>query len=90
MLPHDRNGLCRGDVEAWRPIVLPIGSVEVLLDDLLPPRESIATAHEENYDRSRPTQSRRPLRSPLQWHVASRLIPSTLLLSSRQSGSSAR
>jgi len=35
--PH-RNRLCRRDVVARTPVVLPIGSVEVFLDELLPPR----------------------------------------------------
>ena len=42
MLPYHRDGLGRGDVISWRPVVLPLGAVEVFLDDLLPPRESVA------------------------------------------------
>ena len=45
MLADNRNGLGRGDVVARSPIVLPSGSVEVFLDDLLPPRESVSSAH---------------------------------------------
>ncbi len=45
MLADDRDWLGRRDVVARRPVVLPIGSLEVFLDDLLPPRESVATAH---------------------------------------------
>jgi hypothetical protein len=45
ILADDRDGLGQGDVEAWRPVLLPIGSLEVFLDDLLSPRQSVATAH---------------------------------------------
>lgn len=45
MLPHDRNGLCRSDVVPRRPVVSPIGSVKLFLDDLLPSRKSVASAH---------------------------------------------
>jgi len=33
------------DVISRRPVVLPIGSIEVFLDDLLPARKSVASAH---------------------------------------------
>jgi len=45
MLADHRDGLGRGDVEAWRPVVLPLGSVEVFFDDLLPSRKSVTSAH---------------------------------------------
>ena len=52
MLPHDRNGLCRGDVETGIPVVGVRGHVEVFLDKLLPTRQSVASAHAEDYGRS--------------------------------------
>src|SRR4029077_12061915 len=45
MLPDYRDGLSWGDVVAWRPVVLPLGSAEVFFDDLLPSREFVPTAH---------------------------------------------
>ena len=38
-----RDGLGGRDVEPWRPIVIPRGGVEPLLDDLRPPRKPVAT-----------------------------------------------
>jgi hypothetical protein len=52
MLPHDRNGLCRGDVETGIPVVGVRGHVEVFLYKLLSTRESVAPAHGEDYGRS--------------------------------------
>jgi hypothetical protein len=45
VLPDNRNLLGRRDIVARTPIVIPRGSLEVLLDDLLPPRQSVASAH---------------------------------------------
>ena len=42
MLPDHWNGLRPGDVVSRRPVGLPFGSVEVFLDDLLSPRQSVA------------------------------------------------
>ena len=47
MLANHWNGLGRGDVVPRVPVVLPIGSVEVLLDDLFSPGQSVAAAHWE-------------------------------------------
>jgi hypothetical protein len=44
ILPDYWNGLRRGDVESRRPVV-PRSSLEIPLDELLPARQSIATAH---------------------------------------------
>jgi hypothetical protein len=43
VLSHDRNGLRRRNIETWRPIVVPTLGLEVLLNDLLSARESVAT-----------------------------------------------
>jgi len=45
MLTDDWDWLGRGDIVPRTPIILPISSVEVFLDDLLPPRQSVPTAH---------------------------------------------
>src|SRR5215469_6426700 len=47
MLPDHRDWLRGSDVVPGTPVVLPIGSVEMLLDYLLSPRQSVATAHGE-------------------------------------------
>jgi hypothetical protein len=47
MLADHRDGLGRSDVEPRVPVVLPIGSVKLFLDDLLSPGQSVATAHLE-------------------------------------------
>lgn len=47
MLADHRDGLSWGDVVPWRPVVLPIGGVEAFLNDLLPPRQPVTTAHAE-------------------------------------------
>jgi hypothetical protein len=44
MLANNRNGLSRGDVVTRIPILF-AGSVEVLFNDLLPPRSSVPSAH---------------------------------------------
>jgi len=46
MLADDRNGLSRSDVVPRSPIIV-TRSVEVLLDDLLSARESVAATHWE-------------------------------------------
>ena len=45
VLPDYGNGLGRGDVVPRIPIVFPRIAVKVFLNDLLPPRQSIAPAH---------------------------------------------
>ena len=45
MLADHRDGLRRSDVVPRRPVVLPIGSVKLFLDDLLSPGQSVAPAH---------------------------------------------
>ncbi len=47
ILADDGDRLCRSDVIAWAPVLFAGYNVKVLLDDLLTPRESVATAHEE-------------------------------------------
>src|SRR5579872_2806500 len=47
MPPDHWNGLRRGDVVARRPVLLPIGSIEVLLDDLLASGKPESSAHWE-------------------------------------------
>ena len=44
MLPDNRDLLGRRDIEPRGPVVLPIGSVEVFLDDLLPLRQSVTSS----------------------------------------------
>ena len=44
MLADHRNRLRASDVVAWRPVVLPIRSIELFLYDLLPPRRDEACA----------------------------------------------
>lgn len=46
MLPDHRDWLRGSDVVAGTPIVIPRGSLEVFLDDLLPPRQSVTPAHQ--------------------------------------------
>jgi hypothetical protein len=43
MLANDRDGLSRGDVVAGIPILF-AGSIEVLFNNLLPPRSSVPSA----------------------------------------------
>ena len=58
MLANDRDGLGGGDVVARCPVFLAWGYVEVLLDQLLPPRQPIASAHGEIMaDRTETNQS---------------------------------
>lgn len=52
MLTDDRNRLSRCDVVAWAPVVIVGDGVEVLSNDLLPARESVAATHAGNYARS--------------------------------------
>ena len=47
MLADDGHGLCRGDVEARTPVGFVGNAIEIFFDNLLPPRQSIAAAHEE-------------------------------------------
>ena len=47
MLADDGNGLCGRNVVTGLPIVIPRRSVEILLDDLLSPRQSVASALRE-------------------------------------------
>jgi hypothetical protein len=47
MLADHRDWLGRGDIVPRTPMILPIRSVEVFLDDLLPPRQLVPTAHGE-------------------------------------------
>ena len=42
-----RDGVGGRDIVARVPVLVPSGSVEIFLDDLLPPREPVATAHAE-------------------------------------------
>jgi hypothetical protein len=44
MLANNRNRLSRGDVVAGIPILF-AGSIEVLFNNLLPPRSSVPSAH---------------------------------------------
>jgi hypothetical protein len=44
MLANDRDRLSRGDVVTGIPILF-AGSIEVLFDDLLPPRRPVPSAH---------------------------------------------
>jgi len=46
MLANDRDGLSRGDVVSRIPILF-AGSVEVLFNNLLPPRRPVSSAHRE-------------------------------------------
>jgi hypothetical protein len=48
MLTDDRDGLRRGNVVARIPVVVPTSSVEVFLDDLLPARQSVTSAHRDS------------------------------------------
>jgi hypothetical protein len=45
MLTDDRNRLSGNDVVSWRPIVLPVGRIEVFFDDPLTARQSVTPAH---------------------------------------------
>ncbi len=45
MLADHWDGLSWSDVIAWIPVVFPVGSIEMFLDDLFPPRQSVASAH---------------------------------------------
>ena len=45
MLADYGDRLGGSDVVARLPIVIPRGTAEILLDDMFPPRESVATAH---------------------------------------------
>jgi hypothetical protein len=45
MLANHRSELSGGDVISRRPVLLPIGSLEVFLDDLLSSGQSVASAH---------------------------------------------
>jgi hypothetical protein len=47
MLTNDGDRLGRRDVVSWIPVVLPLGSVKVLLDNLFSTRQSVAPAHWE-------------------------------------------
>ena len=51
MLADHRDRLGRGDVVPRRPVVIPMGSIEVFLDKLLPPRQSVSSAHAGDYGR---------------------------------------
>jgi hypothetical protein len=42
---NDRDKLGRCDIVARIPVLLPRGTVEILLNNLLPPRESVPSAH---------------------------------------------
>ena len=45
MLADDRDRLGRGDVVTRAPVFFPGDAVEVFLDKLLSPRQSVASAH---------------------------------------------
>jgi hypothetical protein len=47
MLSDHRNGLSRGDVVVRSPLFFAGNGVEILFDNLLSPRQSVAPAHEE-------------------------------------------
>jgi hypothetical protein len=47
ILPDDGNGLGRRNVVPGSPVFFPGDTVEVLLDDLLSPRQSITPAHHQ-------------------------------------------
>jgi hypothetical protein len=59
MLADHWDKLGRRNVVPWRPVVLPIGSVEVFLDDLLPPRQPVSTAHGRSLWQISPSSSGR-------------------------------
>src|SRR5260221_104445 len=46
VLTNNGNGLRRCDVVAWTPVFLARDAIEVLFQNLLSPRQSIAPAHE--------------------------------------------
>src|SRR5438132_7984303 len=47
MLSDHGNGLSWSNIEPRVPVLVPRGTTEVLLNDLLPPRQSVAPAHWE-------------------------------------------
>ena len=51
VLAQDGNSLSWSDVVTRVPVVIPRGSVEVLLNNLLTPGKPVPSAHAENYDR---------------------------------------
>ena len=50
--------LRRSNIETRRPVVIPRRSIEILLDDLLSPRESVATAHGEKLSQTNSLQAK--------------------------------
>jgi len=48
MLANNRNRLSRGDVVAGIPVVF-AGSIEVIFDNFLPPRNSVPSTHIEGF-----------------------------------------
>jgi len=59
MLANNRNRLSRGDVIPGIPVLF-AGSIEVLFNDLLPPRSSVPSAH-RGVSLSQDPQERRQL-----------------------------
>ena len=53
------TGLGGRDIVAWNPVFLARGGVEIFLDKLFPPRQSVASAHKNNYGRSDERQKTR-------------------------------
>jgi hypothetical protein len=53
------TGLGGRDIVAWNPVFLARGGVEIFLDKLFPPRQSLASAHKNNYGKSDERQKTR-------------------------------